>query len=218
MTTAAAPRDIAAEAAAIAAATALDILGRQITATEAATLGAAVVTALTTGGWAIHADMNRRTHPQFAELRPWEPAILAGLARGYTFAEIGQEIGVPAATVRHRADRFRARFGAINSAHGVALAYQRGWLAGLTPEPRAPIHLSRRQQQALTLMADGSTNDAIGRRLGLSHNSVTTYIRRLYRALDASRPGLIGPSTRPHAIALAYQHGLLPLPTTKDPR
>ncbi|MFE6223310.1 response regulator transcription factor [Streptomyces sp. NPDC057854] len=212
MTTALAPRDIAAEAAALAAATALDVLGRQINADEAARLGTAVVAALTSGGWAIHADMNRRRHPDHPELRPWDLSILAGLARGHTVAEIGTMTGVPSATVRHRVQRLRTRIGAANAAHAVAIAYERGWMAHLAPEPRGPIRLSRRQLQTLALMAAGHTNEAIGRHLRLTPNSVVTYVRRLYAVLDASRAGCVYPATRPHAVALGYQHGLLPVP------
>lgn len=206
--------NIDAEAAAVIAAKAAALLGHRIGTTEAEQLGTTAIQALRADGWTIQVDLRRRIHHASPLLRSWDPAILAGLARGYSVQEIATGTGTPYGTLRHRVLRLRARIGAANAAHAVAIAYESGWMAGLAPEPRGPLVLSRRQHQVLALMAGGKTNQAIGRIVELSPASVITYVRRLYAALDASRPGDISASTRPHAVALGYQHGLLPLAST----
>ncbi|MFB7031733.1 MULTISPECIES: hypothetical protein [unclassified Streptomyces] len=200
------------EAAAIVAATATALLGRRIEPAEAEQLGAAAIQALAAGRWTLKAD-TRRAHRLSPLLWSYDPPILAGLARGHTIAEIAQTTKAPAGTVRHRLQNLRGRIGAANGAQAVAIAYQKGWLSGLTPEPRGPITLSGRQHQALNLIAAGHTNDAIRRLVGLGDSSVATYIRRLYVVLGVDRTGTTYAVARPHAVAIGYQHGLLPLPT-----
>ncbi|MYV64452.1 hypothetical protein GT043_00410 [Streptomyces sp. SID2131] len=202
----------ATEAAAIVAATATELLGRRIEAAEAEQLGAAAIQALRASRWTVEPDpcRARRLSPL---LWSYDPPILAGLARGHTLVEIGQTIGAPAGTVRNRLFRLRHRIGAANGAQAVAIAYQNGWLNGLAPEPRDRIGLSGRQHQALTLIAAGHSNNGIGRLLGLGDSSVATYIRRLYVALGVDRTNTTFAVARPHAVAIGYQHGLLPLPT-----
>ncbi|MFC8156328.1 LuxR C-terminal-related transcriptional regulator [Streptomyces cinereoruber] len=199
------------EAAAIVAATATALLGRRIEPAEAEQLGAAAIRALRASRWNVEAD-TRRAHRLSPLLWSYDPPILAGLARGHTLAEIAQTTEAPAGTVRSRLLHLRGRIGAANGAQAVAIAYEKGWLSGLAPEPRGPIHLSNRQQQALTLIAAGHTNDAISRLVGLGDSSVATYIRRLYVALGVDRTGTTFAVARPHAVAIGYQHGLLPLP------
>ncbi|MFC8171191.1 LuxR C-terminal-related transcriptional regulator [Streptomyces sp. NPDC057325] len=200
------------EAAAIVAATVTELLGRRIGPAEAEQLGTAAIQALRASRWTVEPDP-RRAHRLSPLLWSYDPPILAGLARGHTLAEIAQSTGAPTGTVRNRLLHLRRRIGAANGAQAVAIAYQHGWLNGLTPEPRGPITLSGRQHQALTLIAAGHTNDAISRMVGLGDSSVATYIRRLYVALGVDRTGTTFAVARPHAVAIGYQHGLLPLPT-----
>ncbi|MFF6836013.1 LuxR C-terminal-related transcriptional regulator [Streptomyces sp. NPDC012438] len=210
-TTATAAVDVDVEAAAVITARVSALLGRRLTPAEAERLGTAALQALRADGWTVQADFTRhRVHPQ---LCAFDPTLLAGLARGCSTHEIAAATGIPHATLRHRIQRLRGRIGAVNTAHAVAIAYRSGWMAGLDPEPRGPITLSTRQRQILGLIADGHTNEAISTRIDVCRDSVITHIRRLYSVLDASRPG--GPPTaaRPRAVALGYQHGLLPLPT-----
>lgn len=135
-------------------------------------------------------------------LRPYDPVILAGLARGETAARIGSSTQVPTKTIKTRTMRLRRRIGARSCAHAVALAYQHGWLASLTPEPRpGGTELIGRQAQVLRAAADGMTNPQIAKALGVSVTSVGIYLHRAYRQLGATN--------RPHAVALAYQHGHL---------
>ncbi|WP_432116613.1 LuxR C-terminal-related transcriptional regulator [Streptomyces sp. S1] len=200
------------EAAAVITATASALLGRRLTPAEADRLGTAALQALRADGWTVQPDFTRRRiHPQ---LCAYDPTLLAGLARGCSTHEIAAVTGIPHATLRHRIQRLRGRIGATNTAHAVAIAYRNGWMAGLAPEPRGPITLSTRQRQILSLIADGHTNEIISDHIGVCRDSVITHIRRLYSVLDASRTG--GPTTaaRPRAVALGYQHGLLPLPAS----
>lgn len=189
-------------------------LGGRITPAEAAELGRTALTALCTAGWTLAGGPGTVLTRLTPALWPYDPALLAGLARGHTSAQIAEATGTPYATVRNRIDRLRARIGARNSAHAVGIAYRSGWMHGLPPEPRGPLTLSTRQRTVLELMSDGLNNAEIGTRLHLGRDTAVTHIRRIYSALDVTGPGIGTVSSRPHAVALAYQHGLLPLPST----
>lgn len=72
------------------------------------------------------------------------------------------------------------------------------------PAPR----LTARQIDVLARIADGMTEPQIGAELYLTRDTVATHARRLYRALGARN--------RAHAVALAYRHGLLPVPAVQE--
>jgi DNA-binding NarL/FixJ family response regulator len=57
-----------------------------------------------------------------------EMAILKGFASGLTERVIGQQFGVTAAAITKRAKGMRQRWGAVDRAHLVAIAYDRGVL------------------------------------------------------------------------------------------
>ncbi|MCK2236643.1 MULTISPECIES: LuxR C-terminal-related transcriptional regulator [unclassified Crossiella] len=61
--------------------------------------------------------------------------------------------------------------------------------------------LSKREFEVLRLIADGLTAKNIAHRLEVSEETVKTHVRRMLRKLDAR--------DRAHAVALAYQAGLL---------
>jgi DNA-binding NarL/FixJ family response regulator len=69
------------------------------------------------------------------------------------------------------------------------------------PVPR----LTARQLDILTRIARGMTEVEIGAELFLTRDTVKTHARRAYRALGAR--------CQAHAVALAYQAGILPLPS-----
>ncbi|KWW98738.1 hypothetical protein LI90_367 [Carbonactinospora thermoautotrophica] len=82
-------------------------------------------------------------------------------------------------------------------------------------EPRAASpELSPLHTWLLRAAARGETIDAIARRTGLSHRSITRHFSRIYRTLGARN--------RAHAVALAYRHGHLDPadhePNTPPPR
>ena len=70
----------------------------------------------------------------------------------------------------------------------------------VTPR-RSDIDLSEREQQVLSLLAEGQTNSQIGRSLYVSEDTVKTHARRLFRKLDVN--------DRAHAVATGMRHGLL---------
>lgn len=202
--------EVADAVAAVIAAQALVTLGGRITTGEARLLARRSTEAVRTDGWYItalphpHTDHHHDEEPvpENPALRSYDRVLLAGLARGETAARIGSSTQVPIQTIRNRTLRLRRRIGARSCAHAVALAYRHGWLAGLTPEPRpGGTELSGRQAQVLRAAADGMTNPQIAKALGLSVTSVGIYLRRAYLQLGATN--------RPHAVALAYQHGHL---------
>ncbi|MFE6379208.1 hypothetical protein [Streptomyces roseolus] len=207
---------IAPAVAAVVAAQALTRLGHRITTQEASTLGAATVEALTAEGWTITAGTvgTTRLSTVAPELWKHDLPILAGLARGRTYREIAAETDTPEGTVRQRAIRLINRVGAANAAELVAIAYRAGWMNGLPPEPRGRLTLAEDERRALFCLADGLDTAAVADAFHITHHAASRLLGRLYAALDATRPGAPDRSSRCRAIALGYQHGLLPLSTT----
>lgn len=62
--------------------------------------------------------------------------------------------------------------------------------------------LTARELEILALVADGLSRNDIAGRLYISPKTVGTHIERIYRKL--------GVHTRAHAVAFAYEHGMLP--------
>ncbi|MEV7867443.1 LuxR C-terminal-related transcriptional regulator [Streptomyces sp. NPDC088124] len=144
-------------------------------------------------------------------LRDYDLVILSGLARGQSVPEIAAAAGVSAGTLRNRVLVLRQRMGALSCAHAVALAYEHGWLNGLTREPAEPVRLSGHQRRVLRMVAAGLTNQQISRRLGVSTGMAVMQVRRIYRVMGTARTGRSAGATRAHTVALAYQHGHLTL-------
>lgn len=69
----------------------------------------------------------------------------------------------------------------------------------LPGDPRTP--LTHRQVEILRLVANGGTNAAIGRRLGITADTVNESVRKSCRKLGAV--------DRAHAVALALVSGVL---------
>jgi DNA-binding CsgD family transcriptional regulator len=69
--------------------------------------------------------------------------------------------------------------------------------------------LTRRQREVLALAANGNTSAAIGRRLGISPDTVNTILGAAYRTLGAH--------DRAHAVALALRLGDLTLEQIRIP-
>ena len=77
-------------------------------------------------------------------------------------------------------------------------------LAGVLASPQAVDHLpalSRRERDVLRLLADGMSNEAIGKELFISPETVRTYVRKAMGKLDAD--------TRTQAVAKALRHSLI---------
>ncbi|CCA56136.1 MULTISPECIES: helix-turn-helix transcriptional regulator [Streptomyces] len=203
---------VPAAVAAVIAAQILSRLGTRITPEEAGSLGRSAVDALRADGWVIRANVGRTLVQAAPGLWEHDLPILAGLARGRTGNEIAEATSTPAATVRQRIRRLRARTGASNSPELVAIAYRAGWLDSLPAEPRAPIHLPDLETRVLEHLAAGRTNPELALALGVSVPTAVNYVRRLCNALDAARPGEPDHSSRCRAVALGYQHGHLSRP------
>ena len=80
-------------------------------------------------------------------------------------------------------------------------------LEDLTPHlNRAPLdphefELSERERQVIEALAEGLTNVEIGERLGISGLTVKSHVSRLCARMGAR--------SRAHAVAIAYQEGVL---------
>ncbi|MFI1398212.1 LuxR C-terminal-related transcriptional regulator [Streptomyces sp. NPDC020681] len=137
-------------------------------------------------------------------MTPEQIKIIAGLARGHTRHTIAQELDLSVHTVRWELVR-AARAARIDAtdrhAALVDYAYRKRLLTRLTPEPRPPVTLTARRFEFLCWLASGATNAEIGEQLGVSIETVKTTVRSMYHRLGAK--------TRAHAIALAWQQGLL---------
>ena len=77
--------------------------------------------------------------------------------------------------------------------------------APVKPVPALEHPLSGRQLQILTMIADGMSSVTIAERLVVSPETVRTHIKQLLRRLEAK--------DRAHAVARAYQLGVLDAPT-----
>jgi HD-GYP domain-containing protein (c-di-GMP phosphodiesterase class II)/DNA-binding CsgD family transcriptional regulator len=115
------------------------------------------------------------------EARPYRPAREARQAAGELQAEVkggrldGEAVNAVLAVAGHRVHRIRV------------------WPAGLT----------RREVEVLALIARGSTNRDVARRLQIAHKTVGNHVEHIYVKL--------GSSTRAEASLFAMQHGLLGL-------
>jgi len=70
-----------------------------------------------------------------------------------------------------------------------------------TAAPAAGIGLTRREMEALRLLAEGMTSPEIARRLGITSHTVDWYMNGIQAKLQAKN--------RPHAVSLAFRLGLL---------
>jgi DNA-binding NarL/FixJ family response regulator len=75
-----------------------------------------------------------------------------------------------------------------------------GILVGAPATSQVPT-LTQREREVLRLLADGLANEAIGRELGISVETVRTHLRNAMDKLDAD--------TRTHAVATALRQSLI---------
>lgn len=134
--------------------------------------------------------------------------VIAGLARGRDTHHIAIDLGIKRDTVRTRLQYAARRLNFRGGTHPqlVHYAYLHGYLDKLTPEPREPIaSLPWRETQGLMALTRGLSVAQTAAEIGIARHTANTQRRVLYRHLDAR--------TGAHAVALAWQHGLL----TRDP-
>jgi DNA-binding CsgD family transcriptional regulator len=63
------------------------------------------------------------------------------------------------------------------------------------------VHLTGREREVLTLLAQGLYLDEIGQRLGIGSETVRTHLRKA--------SGRLGAANRTHAVAIAIRRGLI---------
>lgn len=107
---------------------------------------------------------------------------------------------VPASTLRaYGAAGFVSRRWPARQLLGVIRAASTG--ADMLPRAQSKSVLSARQQEILSLIADGATNTEIATRLYLSQHTVKQHTSALYRKLDVRN--------RTHAVQVARRRGML---------
>lgn len=82
-----------------------------------------------------------------------------------------------------------------------SMAHMHAYPRALTGVPRT--YITAREREALVLVANGNTNRAIGRALGLAENTVKTKVQSILKKLRAS--------DRAHAASVAFRLGLISL-------
>ena len=70
------------------------------------------------------------------------------------------------------------------------------------PRPEAPPRLTSREQEVLTLIATGNTNEKAAAELGISPETVQSHVKNAMHKLEAE--------TRTQAVATALRHSLIP--------
>lgn len=124
-----------------------------------------------------------------------EQEILALVAQGLTNGEIAVELGIGASMFKTHHASIASKLGVRERTEMVRDVYHLGG--------QIPLHvvtayrLSERQEQIGRMIAEGRTNEQIGRTLYLTVDTVKTHIRGLLRKL--------GVGDRTHAAAILYE-------------
>jgi PAS domain S-box-containing protein len=132
------------------------------------------------------------------------PEARAGLDRLWArFLERGELQGFSTLLVAHdlrRTVQFSAKAGIVPGRHMTvfSVATSQRQTSGLVLHEGSPEEpLSPREREVLTLLARGSTAEAIAEYAGLSRDTVRTHLRNAMKKLDAH--------TRTHAVAMAVR-------------
>jgi DNA-binding CsgD family transcriptional regulator len=133
-----------------------------------------------------------------------QKTVVAAIARGDSRAQIARQLGVSDDIIR----RIIGRLGLCLVAHTdsaiTAAAYRHRIL---TPPPRAQagtVTLTRRVAETLRLIAAGHSTTAAAQALWVTTETVHAHLRTAFAQLGARN--------RAHAVAIAYDTGLLPIP------
>jgi DNA-binding NarL/FixJ family response regulator len=135
-----------------------------------------------------------------------EKLVLAGFARGLSYNQIAQRLGVSRTTVERDRRYAAIRLGCPGErAALVGEAYRRGLLADLPREQRPDLKRpSARRMDVLLRLADGMTYPQIAAELGLTMHTIRTTVHHLYQHL--------GVRSRAQAVAVGVQYGLIAVP------
>lgn len=150
-----------------------------------------------TGGWEPPSDAFKGTlrPQQDKNLSFCEQEILALVAQGLTNGAIAAELGISKTTFKTHHNSIASKLGVRERTEMVRDVYH---LGGQIPfRVIKAYRLSERQEQIGRMIAEGRTNEEIGKTLYLTVNSVKTHVRKLMRKL--------GVGDRTHAAAVLYE-------------
>jgi len=148
--------------------------------------------------------------PTLELLSPTQVQVIAAYARGAATSEVSARLGISQRAIRHHIQRAaaRAQIAGRPLPGLVDYAYRHGYfddipdLAVKTPGAPPRLRLPRSQQRTLQYMAQGLSTGATARDLGVSRETARVYRNRLFERL--------GTVCAYHAVALGWQHNLLP--------
>lgn len=146
--------------------------------------------------WAPPSDAFRGTlRPQKEKgLSFTEQEVLALIAQGLSNDAVATELGIGKATFKAHHKSIASKLGVRERTEMVREVYD---LGGQIPfRVIAAYRLSERQEQIGRMIAEGRTNEEIGRTLYLTLNSVKTHVRNLMRKLRVG--------DRTHAATILY--------------
>ncbi|WP_055696523.1 hypothetical protein [Streptomyces silaceus] len=129
--------------------------------------------------------------------------VICGIARGHTLHRIARTLRISHGAARKRLQAATRSAGITTpraQAPLVDYAYREGYLAGLPPEPRSPVHLGPRLEELLDAYARGLTTADIVAETGTTRSTITDRRDLLLDLLGAHSPA--------HAVALAWQQAL----------
>jgi len=131
-----------------------------------------------------------------ASLSPREQQILDMIARGYSNPEIARELGTHIQTVKTQVSGLFEKIGAKTRAHAITLS---------SPVPTKDgtyyLTVTPHEHNLIRLIAYGTPNAEIARRLGTSPDTIKNQINRLFQKFGATH--------RAHLVALAWTYGFL---------
>ncbi|WP_280366982.1 LuxR C-terminal-related transcriptional regulator, partial [Nocardia wallacei] len=168
-----------------------------------------VATALRTGALPLAEPQPGAT----PTLNDREVQVLAQAALGKTSAQIATALGLTEQTVDSYASRARRKLGAGTRAGAVAIGIRAGLLPSTGPaaEPGHEtdrVELTERERGVLDLIVAGKTNEEISASLGLTAQTVKTYVFELNKKL--------GTHHRAGLVAAALRTGTVPLSTVGE--
>lgn len=146
-----------------------------------------------------------------ADRPPLEPHLLQTLqlaARGLGNAEIASELHVAVETVKTRMSRIYTDLGVKDRTLAVLTGLAGGFVepGDVLPDgpPATPRRLSPAGAASLTLVACGLTREEAAARLGISRDTLSSYLRTVMQRL--------GTDNRSHAAAVAAVLGAIEIP------
>ncbi len=137
---------------------------------------------------------------RFVSVAPWREGDAGRrLPRGF-YAHVSKDTSL---------EQFVATVRAAISEHSLLSGTTASRAARLTDEERnarfLAAHLTARELDVLTLLAEGASSEAIGTRLSISSNTVRTHVQSILTKL--------GLHSRLEAVAFAIRHGIVDVPS-----